>query len=200
MSAHIVASQDQISNVAPTSSSQQGDSASSRFNKFLQLDPPVFTKPEQLHEPFSVSTPVVESIVAARVYRYCVVTVRGRDTMADFMELEMVEFDVIMGMDWLYSCFAKLYCRTRTIRLQFPNEPAIDWKGDDVVPMGRFISYLKATKFINKGCIYHLVRVTDTDTEAPTFEFVPVVNEFFEVFLDELPGILPDREIDLESM
>ncbi|XP_070045595.1 uncharacterized protein [Nicotiana tomentosiformis] len=62
---------------------------------------------KQLPEPFSVSTPVGESIVAARVYRGCVVTVRGRDTMADHIELDMVDFDV-MGMDWLYSCFAKL--------------------------------------------------------------------------------------------
>ncbi|XP_070057851.1 uncharacterized protein [Nicotiana tomentosiformis] len=33
----------QRSNVAPTSSSQPGDSTSSRVNKFLQLDPPMFT-------------------------------------------------------------------------------------------------------------------------------------------------------------
>ncbi|XP_070042653.1 uncharacterized protein [Nicotiana tomentosiformis] len=49
---------------------------------------------------------------------------------------------------------------------------------------------------INKGCIYHLVRVTDTDAEAYILESVLIVNEFLEVFLDELPRILPDREID----
>ncbi|XP_070050687.1 uncharacterized protein [Nicotiana tomentosiformis] len=49
---------------------------------------------------------------------------------------------------------------------------------------------------INKGCIYHLVRVTDTDAEAPTLESEPVVNEFLEVFPDEVPRIPPDREID----
>ncbi|XP_070056619.1 uncharacterized protein [Nicotiana tomentosiformis] len=38
--------------------------------------------------------------------------------------------------------------------------------------------------------------VTDTSVEAPTLESVPVVNEFLEVFPDELPGIPPDREID----
>ncbi|XP_070036610.1 uncharacterized protein [Nicotiana tomentosiformis] len=42
MLAQIVASQAQRSNVTPTSSSQQGDSTSSRVNRFLQLDPPVF--------------------------------------------------------------------------------------------------------------------------------------------------------------
>ncbi|XP_070010236.1 uncharacterized protein [Nicotiana sylvestris] len=91
-------------------------------------------EPEKLHEPFSVSTSVSESILATQVYRSCVVTVCGRDTMADFIELGMVDFDVIMGMNWLYSCFSKLDCRTRTMRLEFPNEPAIEWEGDNVVP------------------------------------------------------------------
>ncbi|XP_070020217.1 uncharacterized protein [Nicotiana sylvestris] len=116
-------------------------------------------EPEQLHELFSVSTPVGESITAARVYRGCVVTVHGRDTMADLVESGVVDFNVIMGMDWLYSCFAKLDCRTRTMRLEFPNKPVVEWK-------------------------------------APSLESVPVVNEFPDVFPDELPEIPSDSEID----
>ncbi|XP_070020045.1 uncharacterized protein [Nicotiana sylvestris] len=85
-------------------------------------------EPEQLHEPFSVSTSVGDSITATRVYRNCVVMVCGRATMADIIELEMVDFDVIMGMNWLYSCFAKLDCQTRVMRLEFPNKPVIEWK------------------------------------------------------------------------
>ncbi|XP_070054544.1 uncharacterized protein [Nicotiana tomentosiformis] len=154
-------------------------------------------EPEQLHEPFSVCTPVGESILAAQVYRDCVVTLYGRGTMDNLIELGMIDFDVIiMGMDWLYSYFSELDCRTRTVRFEYPNDPVIQWNGDDVVPNGRFIYYLKATKMISKGCIYHLFRVTDIDAEAPTLESVSVVNEFLGVFPDELAGIPPDREID----
>ncbi|XP_070020359.1 uncharacterized protein [Nicotiana sylvestris] len=152
-------------------------------------------EPEHLHESFSVSTPVGDSITTARVYRNCVVTICGRATTADLIELGMVNFVVIMGIDWLYSCFVKLDCRTRVMRLEFPNDPVIEWKGNGVVPKGRFISYLKASKMIRKGCIYHLVRVADTTSEVSAPEFVPVVNEFLEVFPDELPGIPLDREI-----
>nr|XP_009768544.1 PREDICTED: uncharacterized protein LOC104219547 [Nicotiana sylvestris] len=43
MLTQLVASQAHRSNIVPSSSSQQGDSTSSRVNKFLQLDHPVFT-------------------------------------------------------------------------------------------------------------------------------------------------------------
>ncbi|XP_070015583.1 uncharacterized protein [Nicotiana sylvestris] len=141
-------------------------------------------------------TPVGDFITATRVYRNCIVMVCGHTTTTDLIELEMVDFDVIMGMKWLYSCFAKLDCRTRVMRLEFPNEPVIEWKGNGVVPKSRFISYLKASKMIRKGCIYHWVRVADTTSEVSVPESVPVVKEFLEVFSDELPRIPPDREMD----
>ncbi|KAH0698841.1 hypothetical protein KY284_013056 [Solanum tuberosum] len=53
------------------------------------------------------------------------------------------------------------------IARRFPDEPILEWKGSSLASMGRFISYLKAKKMISK-----------------------------EVFPDDLPGVLPEREID----
>jgi len=64
------------------------------------------------------------------------------------------------------------------------------------MPNGQFVSCLKAREMISKGCMYHLVWGRDTDSETPILEFVPIVNEFIEVFPYDLPGIPFEREID----
>ena len=108
----------------------------------------------------------------------------------------MVDFDVILGMDWLHSCYALVDCRTRIVHFQFPDEPILEWKGSSLAPMGRFISYLKARKMISKGYIYHLVRAKESSLETPFLQSVPVLCEFPKVFPKNLPEVPPEREID----
>jgi len=153
-------------------------------------------EPELISKPLAVSTPIGDSVIARRVYRGCTVMICSRQTSANLFELEMVDFDVIMGMDWLASCYANVDCRTKMVRFQFPGEPVIEWKENIATPKGRFISYLKARKMISKCYIYHLVHVTDAEAKPPTLQSIPVVNEFLDVFPDELPGLPPKREIE----
>ncbi|KAH0637918.1 hypothetical protein KY289_037833 [Solanum tuberosum] len=93
--------------------------------------------PERLYEPFCVSTLVGESILAERVYRDCLVSINHKSTMADLVELDMVDFDVILGMDWLHACYASIDCRTRAIKFQFPKRIEFDI---DLIPDTRPIS------------------------------------------------------------
>lgn len=46
-----------------------------------------------------VSRPVGDSIVVDRVYRVCMVVIGGLETHVDLLLLDMVDFDVILGMD-----------------------------------------------------------------------------------------------------
>ncbi|PHT30366.1 hypothetical protein CQW23_30030 [Capsicum baccatum] len=75
-------------------------------------------------------------------------------------------------------------------------EPAVEWEGHSLAPRGKFISYLSSRRLISKGCFYYLILFKDFNAESPPFPSVPVKNKFPEVFLDDLPGIPPDREID----
>ena len=55
--------------------------------------------PEQLSEPFSVCTLIGESILAEKVYLDCPISVTHKSTMVYLIELDMLDFDVILGID-----------------------------------------------------------------------------------------------------
>ena len=69
-----------------------------------------------LHEPFVSSTPVGESVVAKRVYQNCPISLPNRVSYVDLVKLDMLDFDIILGMDWLHACFASIDCWTRVVR------------------------------------------------------------------------------------
>ncbi|KAF3626409.1 pEARLI1-like lipid transfer protein 2 [Capsicum annuum] len=154
------------------------------------------TSPEILVEPFSVSTLVGKTIIARWVYRNCPIMIFQKVTSEDLVKLEMNNFDVILDMDWLYSCYATIECRNRIVQFQFLNKPVLEWKGSVSTFRGQLVSNLRARKMIFKGCVYYLVRVKDTSSETPSLESVLVINEFSDVFPKDLPGIPHEREID----
>ena len=59
--------------------------------------------------------------------------------------------------------------------------------------VGQIVSHLKDNKVIAKGYLYHLVRVNDLDQEVPSIVSVSTVNEFPDVFPENLAGVPPVR-------
>ena len=53
---------------------------------------------ESLDMAIRVSTLVGESVIVEKVYRSCLVTFVGSNTYVDLVILEMIDFDVILGM------------------------------------------------------------------------------------------------------
>ena len=50
---------------------------------------------------------------------------------------------------------------------------------------------------MRKGCEAFLALILDSKREQVNFENIPVIREFPNVFREELPGVPPEREVDL---
>ena len=56
---------------------------------------------------------------------------------------------------------------------------------------------MQARRLIRKGCETFLALILDSKRGQVDVEKIPVVKEFPNVFLEELPGIHLEREVDL---
>ena len=83
-----------------------------------------------------------ELVVSKRLYRSCPILLPNRVSYVDLVELDMLDFDIILGMYCLHACFAFIYCRTRVVRFNFPNEPVVELK------RGNSITRLEIVLFI----------------------------------------------------
>ena len=91
--------------------------------------------------PIRVSTPVGESVIVEKVYRSCLVTFVGSNT-----HVEMVDFDVILGMTWLSPNFAILDCNAKILMLAKPGTDPLVWEGDYISTPVRIISFIRAKR------------------------------------------------------
>ncbi|XP_070055260.1 uncharacterized protein [Nicotiana tomentosiformis] len=148
---------------------------------------------ESLGTPVYVSTPVGDSVVVDRVYRSCIVTLCGYKTRADILLLDMTNFEVILGMDWLSPYHAILDCHAKNVTLAMPELAKLEWKGSSVSISSRIISFMKTRHMVEKGYLAYLTYVRDTTAETPVIDSVPVVREFSDF---DLPSMPPDRDID----
>ena len=84
--------------------------------------------PDVLIEPFFAITLVGDFIMASRILGSRPISFPNKVTWVDFVEHDIVDFDVILITDWLHYFFASIDCRTRVVKLNFFNEPIIEMK------------------------------------------------------------------------
>jgi hypothetical protein len=93
--------------------------------------------------------------------------------------LEPKGIDAILGMDWLSKHKVLIDCTKKPIKL--------------TTPKGKEIEFITEPVVTTKG-VANRAKVNQLD--ASQGSKVPVVNEFPDVFPEELPGMSPDRDIE----
>ncbi|XP_071688749.1 uncharacterized protein [Rutidosis leptorrhynchoides] len=115
---------------------------------------------------------------------------------ANLFPMTMHDFDIILGMDWLSRHHANIDCYSKRILFGNHSIPDCVFNGDLPVKSIKVISALKAQKLISHGCVGYLASIQNLSIESPSLENIYVVQEFPDVFPDELQGLPPVREVE----
>ncbi|KAK4385932.1 hypothetical protein Sango_2717200 [Sesamum angolense] len=108
--------------------------------------------------------------------------------------MDLKEFDVIWGMDWLAQHRAVVDCYKKEVMIKSSGKPKVVFVVDRHVVPVCVISAIEARRLMLEGCEAYLAHVIDTEKVNPTLEEIPVVRDFPEVFPDDLPGLPPPEK------
>ena len=143
-----------------------------------------------------VSLPDGDPLLADRVVRDSRVLIEGQEFPADLVALDMRDFDVVLGMDWLSRHRATLDCYKKEVKLNRPGKLEVKFRGLRRELSSCMISAMTAQKMLHKGCQGYLAYVVETGKEGTILDEIPVVREFQDVFPDDIAGLPPEREVE----
>ena len=134
-----------------------------------------------------VSLPAGDPLFSDRVVRDSRILIEGQEFPADLVALDMRDFDVVLGMDWLSRHRATLDCYKEEVKLNMLGKLEVKVRG-----LHRELSFC----MLCKGCQGYLAYVVDIGKEGTTLDEIPVVREFPDVFPDDIAGLPLEREVE----
>ena len=152
---------------------------------------------EKLPYDMLVTSPLGHSVRVNRVYKNCHLMNHDKEFSADLLALPFHEFDLILGMNWLSKHRAIVDCDKKTVRLKCSDLLEVTVHGIQSGVVSNVISAMQARRLLRKGCEAFLALVLDSKRGQVDVEKIIVVKEFPNVFPEELPGILPEREVNM---
>ncbi|XP_077219674.1 uncharacterized protein LOC143853850 [Tasmannia lanceolata] len=143
-----------------------------------------------------VSTPVEKEILAKRISKMCHVRIGNRELLADLILLELSDFDVILGMDWLSTHYTLVDCNKKVVNFEIPGEEKFYFEGSGAHSTAIVLSAMQACRLLRQGCETFLASVVEVNDNDMKTENIHVVREFADVCPEDIPGLPPSREVE----
>jgi len=102
--------------------------------------------------------------------------------MGDLIQLDLLEFDIILGMDWLVRHGAKIDCQKQRVSLKGKDEGKVYFWGAHNSMEIPVMSLMAARKLIRKAHEAYLYYMIEDKKEKIMLEDIPIVKEFPYVF------------------
>lgn len=140
-------------------------------------------------------TPVGGTQSTNAIYKSCRVKIGDKELLVELIVLDMQDFDVILGMDWLVACYASVDYHGNRVNFQIPSELEFSFIGSIGVTPPHIILALQVGQMLRKRCRGSLVSIKDTEQDELRCEDIFIANDFSDLFLDDLPRLPSDRKV-----
>ncbi|GJY20324.1 putative reverse transcriptase domain-containing protein [Tanacetum coccineum] len=147
--------------------------------------------------PFPLEVEIADSkvVVVSNMYRDVEIEIDDITFRIDLIPIMLGVFDIVIGMDWLDKYDANILCSQKLIRVVNPQGREIIIYGDKEKGEYKLCSVMKARRYLSRGFHAFMAHVIDTSFEKKSEKDVPIVNEFLDVFPEDLPDIPPERQV-----
>ncbi|GKA56087.1 putative reverse transcriptase domain-containing protein, partial [Tanacetum coccineum] len=159
-----------------------------RFSSMLDID---LVKPGASYEVELADGRVVSTNT---VLKGCTLNLVNHVFEINLMPIELGTFDVI-GMDWLVKHDAVIVFGEKVVHIPYGNKMLVV-ESDKGMSRLKVISCIKARKYVEQGCYLFLAHVTENKSKEKRLKDVPIIHDFPEVFLEELSGLPPLRQVE----
>ncbi|XP_052885329.1 uncharacterized protein LOC128293824 [Gossypium arboreum] len=151
---------------------------------------------ESITSEVTVLNPLGQSARVSKLCKDVPLEVHGAIFMADLIELLFREFDLILGIDWLVKHRVSLDCVTKRVVLKIEEDKEGVMIRERQNYLSNMISALVAEKMVHKGCEAFVVYGSVSDSGDSTIKDIRTVNDFLDVFSEELPGLPRNCELE----
>ena len=147
---------------------------------------------ETLEESLYVSSPIGIRARIGMICRDCELEISGTLLTVDLRIMDMSEFDIILGMDWLTAYRVVIDCERRRVTTYTQDSTCVVFQGDKHDILSQTLYEYRCQEQL-ASC---LASLTPKDEVRPDLDLPRVVCEYEDVFPDELPGLPPQRVVD----
>ncbi|KAK8935924.1 hypothetical protein KSP39_PZI014098 [Platanthera zijinensis] len=131
---------------------------------------------DQFRDTFRVKFPSGESVLSDLGILDCPVLLEDFLAKANLKMIDLEDFNVILGMDWLSKYDAVIQCKGK----------CVDFIKDNGQPGSVYADPCQDFPVISAVCAKNV----------PRLEEIPVVRSFADIFPDNLPGLPPDQDVE----
>ncbi|KAL4037085.1 hypothetical protein IC575_000668 [Cucumis melo] len=125
----------------------------------------------------------------------CQIEIAGHVIEVTLLVLDMLDYDVILDMDWLAANHASIDCSRKEVTFNPPSMASFKFKGEGSRSLPQVISAIRASKLLSQGTWGILASVVDT-REVDVSSHRTGGEGLSGCLSEELPGLPPHREVE----